>query len=108
MATESYLNTAGNTLVGIHNTLSGTTADTVLVEANGPQGSCRCEILNRSTINTIYVTHNGATAVAAADGTVAILPGQAITTPPGTRHVLSIVGSGDAYSVHRLPDGTVQ
>ena len=107
MATDTGLATPGDTLIGIHNTLSGTTADSVVVA--GPLlGACRAEVLNRSTATTIYVTHNGGTAVALADGTIALLPGQAIVTPPDTRHVLSIVGAGDAYSVHRLPQGTVR
>ena len=33
MATDTGLATAGNTLIGIHNTLSGTTADSVTVAA---------------------------------------------------------------------------
>lgn len=108
MATDNGLATPGDTLIGIHNTLSGTTADSVTVEAGSPLGSCRAEVLNRSTTNTIWVTHNGATAVAEANGTIALLPGQGVITPPGAHHVLSIVGSGDAYSVHRLPSGTVR
>ena len=108
MATDTGLATPSDTFIGIHNTLTSTTADSVTVEAASPNGACRAEILNRSTTNTIYVTINtGVTAVAAADGTIAILPGQSVMTPPGAHHVLSIVGSGDAYSVHRIPDGTI-
>ena len=93
-----------------HATLSSTTADTVTLTADNLRG---VEVLNRSGATTVYFTVGygtaaPATAVAAADETYAVPAGQSLYVPlagPGgfiasASTVLSVVGDGNAYSVH--------
>lgn len=91
-----------------HQTLSGSTADTV----NVTQFWDGIEIENRHTTNAMYVRFDGTTAVAAAAGTEYIGPEKSKhftggiytggglvgnnTTPP---HKISIVGTDNPYSV---------
>jgi hypothetical protein len=90
-----------------HATLSTTTADTVTLSGDNIRA---VEVLNRSGSTTIYFTVNGATAVAEADETYAVPAGQALVVPlavgdgyvASANTVLSVVGNGNAYSVHAL------
>lgn len=92
---------------GIHKTLTGTTADTVTV-AVFDDVSVNIEVKNRSTsTNPIFVRVDGTTAVASADGTTVIEPGEffVFDVRQGSNGVatLSVVGNGDTYDVDRLP-----
>jgi hypothetical protein len=88
--------------LGVNKTLSGTTADTITV---GPYDRYRLIVLNRSTA-TIYFRPDGVTAVAAADGTVPVPAGVAFDWNESGTTVVSVVGSGDAYSVVAIPRGS--
>lgn len=100
MATDSF--TVGAYPTGLTNALTGTTADAITVTSTGQ--ACRINVLNRSSSNTIHVRPDGVTAVANADGTVQVPPGGSIEwqVGPGVT-VISIVGSGDTYSVSAVP-----
>lgn len=89
----------------VHKTLSGTTADTVTITGNHES----FEVINRGS-GSIYFTFapegiGATTAVAEASGTTVVPPGAAVSTAaPGDRGtVVSVVGSGDAYSVQAVP-----
>ena len=104
MGTQTYLATASDLPEGINKTLVTTTADAVTVVSSAT--ACRVVVVNRAASALIYFTYGtGVTAVAAADGTIPLAAGKMFVSPPAKQHVLSIVGSGDAYSVVRLPDG---
>lgn len=94
-----------------HQTLSGTTADTVKLT----QFWDHIEVANHSQSTALYVRQDGTTAVSAAAGTTYIGPGEtkilpavqqgdgvvgSTSTPP---HSLSIVGNSNVYSVEGLP-----
>jgi hypothetical protein len=83
-----------------HATLSGTTADSVTFTSAVDGGTV--SVTNRDASNTLYFTVNGATAVALADETYAVLPLQSfgVSVGPTSALVLSIVGNGNAYSAH--------
>jgi hypothetical protein len=93
MATDSHAKS-------VHNTLSGTTADTVTIT-----GFDRIQIINRDAEDLLYVSYNSTdtptTAVAAADGTDVVLPlGFIEVDANGTEGgAVSVVGDGGAYSV---------
>lgn len=93
----------------INKTLSGTTADLVIIDTpNAYAPAYKVNILNRATSNTIYYRRDYVTAVAAADGTNPIPAGTSVEfmierRPGGTK--ISVVGSGDAYSVTVIPAG---
>ncbi len=100
----SYSLTVGGRPSGINKTLSGTTADTVTVDTTTT--SARGVIKNRSTA-TIYARFDGSAAVAAADGTVPVGAGESFEFYIGSSNcAISIVGSGDAYSVVAIPYGS--
>lgn len=85
-----------------HATLSSTTVDTVTLSTDDLQG---VEVVNRSGATTIYFRCDGTAAVAAANGTFAVLAGQSLYVPLGgglgsASTVVSIIGDGNAYSVH--------
>lgn len=90
-----------------HVTLTTTTADTVTCAPDTAITPFKVEILNRDPAVVLYYRLDGTTAVSAADGTYAVLPGQSVITHQSAGHIISIVGNGNAYSVHRLPAGTV-
>lgn len=81
----------------VHNTLSGTTADTVTIT-----GYDVVDVINRDPSNPLYVRYEGdaspTTAVAAADDTDYVAPGGFIRIGAGGGGI-SIVGNGNAYSV---------
>lgn len=81
----------------VHNTLSGTTADTVTIT-----GYDVVDIINRDSSNPLYVRYEGdaspTTAVAAANGTDYVAPGGFLRVDAGGGGI-SIVGNGNAYSV---------
>lgn len=81
----------------VHNTLSGTTADTVTIT-----GYERVAIINRTGTSPLYVAYEGdaspTTAVAAANDTDVVMPGGFIEVDTGQGGI-SIVGDGNAYSV---------
>lgn len=81
----------------VHNTLSGTTADTVTIT-----GYEVVDIINRSQTEPLYVRYEGdaapTTAVAEANGTDHVAPGGFLRVDTGQGGV-SIVGNGNPYSV---------
>lgn len=89
---------------GIHKTLTSTTADTINIPSK--RGPRLVEILNRSTTQTIYARGDSTTAVAAADGTTAIPKESWAVLRVRAGKTVSVVGDGDAYSVHSADDGT--
>lgn len=94
---------ADSAVRSLTNTLTGTTADTITITQLWPA----IEVTNHDTTDTLYVLMNGTaapTAVAAADGCTAILPGstklmRAIPVPATNTIVLSVVGDGGVYTV---------
>lgn len=85
------------------NTLTSTTADTITLTQLW--GSVR--VTNQHTSNWLYATPGGETAVAEADGTVAIPPGQSRTfkaeRAEGTNTVVvGVVGNGNVYTVEGM------
>lgn len=96
----------------VHLTLTTTTADTIKLT----QWWDAIEVENRDAAQNLYVRFDGTTAVALAEGTEIVTPGTSkvfvagiqrsggipgnTTTPP---HQLSVVGSGNAYSVIGIP-----
>lgn len=88
----------------ISKTLTTTTADTVTITSPCAYEVC---VINRAASNTIYVRADGVTAVAAADAAIPVLP--SVTSEPlewcvgAGVSAISIVGSGDAYSVRVTP-----
>lgn len=100
----SYSLTVGGRPSGVHKTLSGTTADTVTIDSTVTNS--RGQVINRSTA-AIYARLDGSAAVAAADGTVIIPAGMVFEWFIGSGSAaVSIVGSGDAYSVQAMPYGS--
>ena len=81
-----------------HKTLVAATEDTITWDGGSPG---QVEVVNRSATDTIYVRTDSTAAVAEADGTTAIPPGQAVELDgsPVTR----LISAGTpAYSVERL------
>jgi len=100
----SYSLTVGGRPSGVHKTLSGTTADTVTVTSTTT--SSRGQVINRSSA-AIYLRFDGSAAVAAADGTVVLPAGLVYEWFIGSgTATVSVVGSGDAYSVQASPYGS--
>lgn len=82
----------------VHATLTAGAADTVTWQGGAPR---EFEVLNRSSSDVIYVRTDGTTAVAAADGTIAIPAGQGFLFNGVA--VFTLISSGNApYSVHRV------
>lgn len=79
----------------VHKTLSSTTADTV----NLNNEWTILEVINRSGTASVYVRADGTTAVAAADNTDIVLPGEAVLINRIPAAGISVVGDGNAYSV---------
>lgn len=81
----------------VHNTLTGTTADTVTITDYDV-----VDIVNRDSDEPLWVRYEGdaspTTAVAAADGTDYVAPGGFLRVDAG-KGGISIVGNGNAYSV---------
>ena len=102
-----YTVTVGANPTGVHKTLTGATADTVTITGAAPY---RIEVLNNGT-GVIYCRADGTAAAAAADGTVRINAGQGVHWLAGLWEAgskstaVSVVGSGDAYSVHAVAHG---
>lgn len=93
MATDSALRS-------VTNTLSGTTADAITLTQLWPA----VEITNHDASEKLYGRMDGTTAVAAADGTFCVLPGntkvvRAIPTVNTSTIVTSLVGNGNIYTV---------
>lgn len=86
MATESSARS-------VHNTLSGTTADSITIT-----GFETVDIINRHSSNPLYFRSDGTAAVGEADGTDVVLPGGFVRHNADGR-AISIVGDGNAYSV---------
>jgi hypothetical protein len=102
MATDSL--TVGGRPSGIHNTLSGATADTITI--NTATKTCRGQIINRSTAG-FWVRLDGSAAIVAADGTIYLPAGMVFEWFIGSgTATVSIIGNGDAYSVQTLPYGS--
>lgn len=90
---------------GIHNTLSGTTAD--VVNVTGVTRNTIVEIVNRHATNAMYARSDGTTAVAEANGTVWIGPNggsAAWKQNRGANIAYSIVGTDNPYSVHAVDE----
>jgi len=104
---ETITVSSGEPWDSVHNTLDTTLADTITVNCTGE--SYRVEVVNKSTTQPLYVAI-GATAVADANGT-AYIPPAASAGPPATWPwrmgpgvcAVSIVGSGNTYSMHVVP-----
>ena len=95
MATDSAVRS-------VTNTLSTTVADSITLTQPWPA----IDVTNHNTTNNLYVRQDGTTAVGAADGTTVILPGQSkvlapmlYSTGPTVPHFLSVVGSGNVYTI---------
>lgn len=89
-----------NDVRSVHATLTGTTADTVVINQLWPA----LEIINGHATEDLYIRQDGVTAVAAADGTTHIPPGisKVVKAEPveGSRDtLLSVVGNGNFYSI---------
>lgn len=93
----------------INATLSTTTVDI----ARLLQAWDAVEVVNHDASTTLYVTQDGSTPTAGAEGTTAVLPGERITLEPavlsydpadGTEyfHEVRVLGNGGAYSVNGL------
>jgi len=81
--------------------LSGTTADTVNIDADDSTGAERfVTVYNVSGSAPLYIALTG-TAVASADGTIPVYPGMWETIELGQfgDKSISIVGNGNTYSV---------
>lgn len=90
-------------------TLSGTTVDTyqLLQPWDG------VEVYNHDATDTLYVTDNGVTPVAGAEGTTAVGPGQRVVLhprpswaiPDGSTavHTIKVLGDGGTVSIEGLP-----
>lgn len=84
----------------VHATLTADAADTVTWQGGTPT---EFEVLNRSTTHTIYVRADGSgsAAVAAAEGTLAIPPGQGYLFDG--LGAFSLISAGNAdFSAHRV------
>lgn len=97
MATDSAVRS-------VTNTLSGTTADTVTLTQAWPA----IEVTNHDAADLIYFRQDGTTAVAAADNTTLVLPGQTKVVKSvinrsestgASTSVISIVGDGGVYTI---------
>ena len=100
----SYSLTVGGKPSGVNKSLSGTTADTVTVDASA--GNTRVVIKNRGAA-AISARFDGSTAVLDADGTVPIDAGESLDIYIGSgSYAMSIVGNGTAYAVVAFPYGS--
>lgn len=94
MATDSVVKSCTNTL-------STTVADTV----NLLQCWDAVEVTNHDSTNKLYFRQDGTTAVAEADGTTCVLPGETkvvrslFRNDATNKHQLSLVGNGNVYTV---------
>lgn len=92
MATDSHARS-------VTNTLTGTTADTVMLLQPWPA----IEVTNHDATDKLYVRLDGTTAVAEANGTTPILPGTskiiAASLNAVNQIVVSIVGDGGVYTI---------
>lgn len=79
----------------VHETLTTTTADTVNLNDQWTE----IEVINRSGTDPLYVRADGITAVAAADDTDVVMPGEAVLMNRIPAAGISIVGNGNGYSV---------
>lgn len=83
----------------VTNTFSGTTADTVTLTQAWPA----IQITNHDTADLIYFRQDGVTAVAAANGTAVVLPGQSTVASASVNGsgqiVVSLVGDGGVYTL---------
>lgn len=92
MATDSAVRS-------VTNTLTTTVADTITLTQLWPA----IEVTNRDDTNVLWVRQDGVTAVANADNAtpIAVSSSKVLSSSPtaaGT-HVISVVGSGGAYTV---------
>ncbi len=92
MATDSAVRS-------VSNTLTTTVADTITLTQAWPA----IEVTNSDSSNILWVRQDGTTAVALADNNTPIAPSSSkilagSVTSAGT-HVISVVGSGGAYTV---------
>ncbi len=87
----------------VHNTLDGTNADAITVECGNAQ-MVKATVKNRSA-GDIWIRWDGTTAVAAADGTYHLGPGENydFDIPTGRPVVSLIAGSALAYSLQTSP-----
>lgn len=97
---------AESTATSVHNTLTGTTVDTITLTSSPD----KVDVINRAAAGgaDLYVTrgYTGASPtdpVAAADGTRVVPPGGFITyegtVRSGASVIIKIIGNGNAYSV---------
>lgn len=96
--------TAHTAITAQHGTLSGTTADSVVLSGSAQ----RVEIVNLDATVPIYVTHGPSLAdvpvpTSAADDTFVVPPGQVLSVD-GDRngYVVRLVGNGNVYSVQAV------
>lgn len=90
-----------------HQTLSGTTADTVKLTQHWPF----IEVINKSSSTGLYCSQTDSTPTSAEAGTEYVAPGSSIVLPaviqagatPGSTstppHIVYVVGNGNAYGV---------
>lgn len=104
MTSYSFAVTNGGRPYGIHKQLDTTTADTVTVDSR--LVASRVTILNRSA-TMMWARFDGSTAVAGADGTIALPPLLPYDLYVGAGQVaVSLVGDGEDYSVQASPHGS--
>lgn len=84
------------------NTLSTTVADAITLTQPWPA----IDVTNHDSTNNLYVRQDGITAVGSADGTSVLEPGQSKVLAPmlyctgaTVPHLISVVGSGNVYTV---------
>lgn len=86
-------------VMSAHATLSGTTADTVTLSGDGSV----LAICNHHATEKLWARFDGTVAVALADETYVILPGQTKVFEGGyANRPVSVVGNGNVYSVETL------
>lgn len=92
MATDSAIRS-------VSNTLTTTVADTITLTQLWPS----IQVTNSDATNILWVRQDGVTAVALADNNTPIAPSssQILASSPNSagQHVISVVGSGGAYTV---------
>jgi len=105
MATTETVTVASTGRASTHNTLDGSAADTVTVSVPSTVGMMCSALLKNRSAGDIWFRYDGTTAVAAADGTYHLGPGEVFQWQNlnGSIAVSLIATSALAYSVQVMP-----